>query len=98
MGRSTTPKFVFSIVTVLSRAGKVAHTPMAWKKEYGRPTTDNIDKWVTAYEDSCKPGGCNDHLGHDPVVSCEIRYNPGEVVASWVRKTARPNEPKFQII
>jgi hypothetical protein len=98
MGKSTTPKHVFNIVTVLSRAGKVSHSTMAWKKEYGRPTTQNIDKWVTAYEDSCKPGGFNDHLGHDPVVSCEIRLNPGKVVASWVRKTVRSEEPMFQIV
>jgi hypothetical protein len=98
MGRSTTPTYAFRIETFLSLSGKVSHTSMAWKKEYGKPTTANIDKWVTAYEESCKPGGCNAHLGIDPVVSVEIKRNVsgGEVVATWERKKERPNEPMFQ--
>jgi len=100
MGRSSTPAYSFSIQTFLSRAGKVRHTSMIWRKEYGRPTTANLDKWVTSYEESLKPGGCNAHLGYDPVVSVEIKRNVvgGDVVASWERKTARPDEPKFQVV
>lgn len=98
MGRSVTPKYVLKIETYLSRIGRVSSTPCAWRKEYGRPTPENIDKYVTKFEESCKPGGCNAHLGIDPVISAEIRYNPGAVVASWDRKTFRPNEPMFQVI
>lgn len=100
MGRSTTPKYSFKISTVLSRAGKVGHTAMIWKSEYGRPTTANIDKWVTKYEESLSPGGANAHLGYDPVVSVEIKRNvvDGDVVATWERKNVRPNEPKFQVV
>jgi len=97
MGRSRTPKHVFQISTVLSRAGKLRHTPMEWKKEYGKPSTENIDKWVTVYEDSCKSGGCNSHLGYDPVLGVDIRFNPGKVIASWERKTTR-QEASFQIV
>lgn len=100
MGRSYTPRYSFRIITVLSRAGKVCHTPMIWRKEYGRPTTKNIDKWVTQYEESCKPGGCNAHLGHDPVVSALIldQHHHNNMVSIWIRKRERPNEPLFQVI
>lgn len=100
MGRSVTPKYVFEIETFLSRAGKVRHTSMIWRKEYGRPTVANLDKWVTSYEESCKPGGCNAHLGVDPVVSAKIRLNyaGSPAMVEWERKTARPNEPKFQVV
>lgn len=100
MGRSTTPKYSFKISTYLSRVGKAFHSSMAWKSEYGKPTTANIDKWVAKYEESLLPGGANAHLGYDPVLSVEIKKNVvnGEVVATWDRKTVRPDEPKFQVV
>jgi hypothetical protein len=64
----------------------------------GRPTKANIDKWVSDFEDSCKPGGVNSHLGFSPVLNARIvRQATGEVVASWNRKADHP-EPMFQVI
>lgn len=37
-------------------------TPCAWRKHYGRPTTANLVKYVEKFNDSVKPGGCNEHL------------------------------------
>ena len=98
MGRSVTPTYAFSMETYLSRIGRVRHTPMAWSKEYGRPTLKNIDKWVSQYEESCI-NGVNRHLGIDPVLKVEIKRNfqGGEIVATWIRNVNR-NEPLFQII
>jgi hypothetical protein len=66
----------------------------------GTPSTENIDKWVTAFEESRKTGGCNAHLGFAVVLEAMIKNQKkgGEVVARWVRKTARPDEPLFQVI
>lgn len=99
MGRSRIIPRLLYIQTFLSRAGKVRHTPMEWKtKEYGRPTPENIDKWVTSFEQSCVDGP-NKHLGLDPVVSARI-YDQinGRDLAEWTRKAYRPNEPKFQVV
>jgi hypothetical protein len=96
MGRSRTFKYVLVLETFQSRMGRVAHTPMEWKKAFGRPTTENIGKWVAGFEQSCIDG-CNKHLGIDPVVSAVIRYNPGDVVADWIRSRDK-KEPMFQVI
>lgn len=102
MGRSYTPKYRLEFTT--TRPGYF--TPGAWevRGRYGRhsdgkPTTANLDKWVTAFEDSLRPGKPNAHLGIFSVVTAKIiNQFTGEVVATWTRKTARPNEPLFQVI
>ena len=103
MGGSRTFPYVLKIKTVSG----AFHTPMEWRLRaqfgipgYGKPTVANIDKWVTALEDSMKPGGCNAHIGFDPVVEARIVENHagGDTVAEWVRSVQRPNEPKFQVI
>lgn len=79
--------------------GIVSHSHMAWNvKQCGKPTIDNIDKWVTVFEQSCLPGGGNAHLGLDPVLNCEICLNGShESIAVWERKTFRKDEPLFQV-
>lgn len=97
MGRSRKLHYVIHVITSNS-SGWV--TPSEWKcRQSGRPTTANIDKYVTVFEDSLKPGGCNAHLGFFTLVKCWIVDQfKGETVAVWERKVARPNEPKFQVI
>ena len=99
MGKSTTPKYILKITTFKSQNGLAGYSNMEWNcRQSGRPSAANIDKWVTVYENSCLPGGCNAHLGYDPVLSCEVRRNPGDVVASWSRKEYRKDEPLFQTV
>lgn len=86
------------------------YTPCEWRVRQqrqmpqhhvdGKPTTENIDKWVTAFEESRRSGGCNAHLGFAVVLEAMIKDQKkgGEVVVRWVRRTARPNEPMFQVI
>lgn len=104
MGRITTPPYRIEIKCSDSR---YSFTPMAWRvrsnnagiRADGKPTVANLDKWVTAYEDSLRPGGCNAHLGIHSVVSAKIiRQSDNEVVAEWIRSQQRPNEPRFQVI
>jgi hypothetical protein len=77
----------------------VQSTPMEWKfKRDGRPTTENITKWVKAMEASCLPGGCNAHLGIHPFLTAQIvRTSDKQVLASWNRSKDMP-EPLFQVI
>ena len=76
------------------------YTPQEWRvKDMGKPTPENIDKWVAVLEDSMKPGGCNAHLGQDQVVSAQIfdqRKRTISPVANWTRKQFRPNQPMFE--
>jgi hypothetical protein len=65
----------------------------------GKPTTENIDKWVTTFENSRKTGGCNAHLGFAVVTEAFIKdQKKGEIVARWLRRRDRAKEPMFQII
>jgi hypothetical protein len=97
MGRSRKIHYVIHIITSDS-SGWV--TPSEWKcKESGKPTTENIDRYVTVFENSLKPGGCNAHLGFFTLTKCWIVDQfKGEIVAEWVRKEYRPDEPLFQVI
>jgi hypothetical protein len=102
MGRSRMVIYSLRIVT----SDNTVSTPMEWRvgarhgiPGYGKPTTENIDKWVTAYEESLKSGGCNAHLGIHSVVSAKIVDQRTDTnVAYWERKLQRPNEPLFQVI
>lgn len=83
MGRSTTPTYIVRIATRQSRAGSVGHTAMAWScKHCGRPTAANLAKWVHDLEASQMPGGCNAHLGADPVTSAAIYRNGSDTVVA----------------
>lgn len=94
MGKVRTPTF-----RIESRWFGRQVSNMEWKtKEYGRPTTENIDRYVTTMEESMKPGGVNAHLGFSPILEVQIvRQSTGEVVASWERNKHR-NEPAFQVV
>jgi hypothetical protein len=95
MGRITTPTYRLEIT---DHTGEFGMTPMAWRvRDGGKPTTENIDKWVTAFEASLLTH--NKHLGIFSIKSARIvRQSTGDVVAEWQRRAARPNEPMFQII
>ncbi len=85
MAKSKTPRYVFNI-RYQSDLGR--HTSyMVWHKEYGKPTTENLAKWVRDFEQSCQEG-CNAHLGYDPknpVSSATIldQQNDRCIVATW---------------
>jgi hypothetical protein len=65
----------------------------------GKPTTANIDRWVTSYEESLKPGGPNAHLGlHQVSYARIIRQSDNQIVAEWNRSKQRPNEPLFKVV
>lgn len=101
MGRSYTPAYRLEFET--TRPGYFSS--IAWEvgtrygiPGLGKPTPKNIDKWVTGFEQSCIDGP-NKHLGIFSVTSAKIiRQKTGEVVATWERKSFRPDEPKFRIV
>ncbi len=103
MGKSRTFTYRLEFVCV-SRAH---YTPQEWRVRshrlygpgFGAPTTENIDKWVTGFENSMKPGGANAHLGMDQVTHAQvIDQRTDEIVATWSRRRQRPNQPLFEVI
>jgi len=93
MGKSTTPKYIFNI---RYKSNMGIHTSyMAWKKEYGRPTTANLAIWVEKFEQSCIDG-CNKHLGYDPdnpIMSAVILLNgSSSIVAKWERDNPKKQD------
>lgn len=103
MGRSTTPTFRLEI---LGHTGNFSMTNGAWNVQRrngcpgdGQPSTESLDRYVTSFEASLRPGGSNAHLGIFSLTSCQIvRQSSGDVVATWKRSEQRPNEPSFQVI
>lgn len=100
MGRSTTPRYAIHL-----QLQGIEITPGGWQVSprngclgLGKPTFDNLDKWVTKFETSMLEGP-NDQLGYHPVLQAWIvDQRNGDTVASWARVTARPDEPIFQVI
>lgn len=86
-------------------AGGMAFTPAIWNVRSrtnvhgnGKPTNDNLDKYVRDVEQSTIDGP-NKHLGRIQIVSARIidqRIN--EVVAMWSRSKVMPDQPKFEVI
>ncbi len=83
MGRSRTPALVIEL------EGPVHVTPIEWKsRDYGRPTTANLERVIEKYNGSYAEGGCNAHIGERAAhTGARIVRNAGpragEVVAEW---------------
>lgn len=66
-----------------------AMTNAAWRKEYGRPTVENLAKYVAKFNESLQPGGCNAHVAEDMpngltgVVKI-VRQSDNKVVANYM--------------
>jgi hypothetical protein len=59
-----------------------------WAKEYGTATTQNIQKYMDDFVASCKPGGCNEHLGlteipYRATVKKQGKNGVHEILAEW---------------
>jgi len=59
-----------------------------WAKEYGTPTSENIQKYMDILVSSFKPGGCNEHIGlseipYRAVVKRQGKNGITEILAEW---------------
>ena len=88
MGKTLTPKYRMIL------DGQV----MAWNcKEYGKPTDNNLSKFVFKYADSLKLGGVNQHI------SLGLGYVPFPIWARIETNTVMPTiiakweSGKFQV-
>lgn len=86
MGKTYTPKYRIEFLQTNCGGG---NTPMCWDIKNGRPTNDNLEKYLDAYSKSCEMGGVNDHIsaaiGFIPVVLKAVIINQRneEIVASY---------------
>ena len=81
MGRTITPKYAVQFSSVFSNGKLVGWTPMAWNsKQAGRPTVENLAKFVKGYEDSTLPGAINAHLGVTTIGYAAVVFNDGSRV------------------
>ena len=100
MGRSRVIPYTIQITTSDGNGS----SPMEWRIKKrcwmpadGKPTVENITRWVETYEASLRAGGANAHLGIHSVVTAVVRHH-GDVVCSWSNKVNRPNAPLFQMV
>lgn len=65
-----------------------AMSDFAWKmQDYGKPTEENLAKFVAKYNESFMPGGVNEQAGEQigQIVAAElIRQSDGVTMALWV--------------
>jgi len=100
-GRSTTPRYVFEPFPVFSR---YRMDRMEWRSQYGRPSRQNIQRFVEKTNESMEPGGANSHLGmRGAIYGGRIldQFNGMEVVAEWEdRGIVRDykSRPAFEVI
>lgn len=88
MGRSTTPTHIIRFTEVRSGERIVGLTPAAWptRKDRGggRPTKANLARYVEGTNESCQPGGVNEHLAPMRIVRAEIvNQHTGEIKARY---------------
>ena len=51
---------------------------------YGKPTLENLSKYVSGFEASTQPDGCNQHLGAQKVISAFIKdQRSSSIVATY---------------
>ena len=92
MGRSSTPTF-----RVEAETYGFHMTPCAWRlKDAGYPTDENVRKYIDKFNESLKPGGCNEHISKEFPGCCVtaakvVNQSTNEVVASY-------RTPSFQVV
>lgn len=63
-----------------------------WRKEYGKPTVQNLQIFRQKFIDSTKKGGCNEHLGLQTTGNLRIRrQKDNQIMAEF-------SPPMFEII
>ena len=90
MGNTHTPKYRIEyrgvVVLTGTEARRVSLTPHGWDcKNAGRPSDENLRRYIEGFEASTLPGGTNEHLGITRVSSAKIVFNTGygETVATY---------------
>jgi hypothetical protein len=99
MGKTYTPMYRIELnYKTMPGLKQFGQTPSEWKvKEYGKPTTANIETYIYKFIESLKPSGCNYHisqsLGYLPIPNAAkiIRQKSSKIVAEW-------KAPMFMVI
>lgn len=94
MGRSRTPRYVVEV------NGTGRAQAMEWRARrrgqvlgYGKPTNENLAKWVERFNAALKPGGVNEHLGD------RCRVDSAKVVDQFSGEVkAVYKAPMFQLV
>ncbi len=61
--------------------------PVPWRRSNGRPTVENLAKYVEKFNDSLKPGGRNEVFGKNACIVGVVkivRVKDGTVVANYM--------------
>lgn len=81
MGSSKPVTFTVELVIQDESGSLRACTASEWRVRarygnlpgYGKPTLENLTKYVSGFEASTQPQGCNQHLGVQKVISAFIK-------------------------
>ena len=99
-GRSVSVRFIFRPKLVYK---KLRMTESVWKsRQSGKPTSQNIKRYVEMFNSSLEPDGANSQIGRGGAIyGGEIfDYELGEVVAEWEDNSIirfYKSKPKFEV-
>lgn len=80
---SITPTFRIEYVSIRLSDGMRFNQQQAWPTKYaGRPSDENLAKFVKVHEDSTAPGGINAHLGQEQIRSAKVIRQSNDVVVA----------------
>lgn len=101
-GRITTPRYVISVNDYQVFGGS-HQTAGQWKSMYGRPSPQNIKRYVEKYNESLEPSGVNSHVGRRGAIygAAIVDQETGEVVAQWEDKgivQKYKSAPMFEVV
>lgn len=87
-------KSIIIPLVVEERVGRVHPNGMAryrvfgeWRKEYGKPTAQNLQTFRQKFIDSTKKGGCNEHLGLQTMGDLRIRRQKNDEILAEYKAT-----------
>lgn len=103
MGRSYKIRYVVRLLCPESIA-----SPAEWRvgarhgaPGYGRPTVDNLRKYIRKYNESLRPGGANDHIGRRgrAIGGVVVDQEHGNVVvAEWKAPMFTTDASEFDVL
>lgn len=102
-GRSFTPRYVVKMSDFQVFPGRAFMTHSEWKSNYGRPTPQNIKRYVETYNASLEPDGANSHIGREGAVygARVVDQTTGEIVAEWFDRSLPSfykSRPMFEVV
>jgi hypothetical protein len=102
-GSVSTPRYVLNIQPYRVFPGRYGMTNPIWRPMNGRPSSQNIKRYVNKFNLSLEPRGANAHVGREMAIwgADIIDQFSGETVATWADRViiqSYKSKPMFEVV